>query len=211
VNHFQAVSSHATERYLLDEMAELERHAFERHYFDCAECAEDLRQASLMREGVRAGLAGGPSSSVRRDWRPSVVLPWAAAAVLVVALGYQSLGTRPPAGGFGGDGAIQPLVAVTLRPASRGAIPTIEPGRAIALAVDVSVPAGTVELAYELRDGDGRVVAAGRAAAPDLGSPLILALQPSTFEAPGSYSLGIRDAAPDGRDLGAYRFTVRGP
>jgi hypothetical protein len=207
VNHFQAVSSHATERYLLNEMAELERHAFERHYFDCAECAEDLRQASLMREGVRAGLAGGAAAARGRSWRPSVVLPWAAAATLVVALGYQSLGTRPPAGGR----AIEPLVAVTLRPASRGAGPTIEPGRAIALAVDLSVPAGTAELAYELRDGDGRVVAAGRAAVPDPGSPLLLALQPSTYEAPGSYSLGIRDAAPDGRELGAYRFTVRAP
>jgi hypothetical protein len=209
VNHFQAVSSRATERYLLDEMAELERHDFERHYFDCAECAEDLRQASLMREGVRAGLAGGSSSSVWSGWRPSVVLPWAAAAVLVVALGYQSLGTRPQE--IVGDAAIQPLVAVTLRAASRGAIPIIEPGRAVALAVDVSVPTGTAELAYELRDNGDRVVAAGRAATPELGSPLLLALQPSTFEAPGSYSLVIRDAAPDGRELGAYRFTVRAP
>ena len=40
MNHQQALEQHATERYLLREMAPEERHAFEEHYLECAECLE---------------------------------------------------------------------------------------------------------------------------------------------------------------------------
>lgn len=40
MNHQKAVEQHATERYLLREMAPEERHAFEEHYLECAECLE---------------------------------------------------------------------------------------------------------------------------------------------------------------------------
>lgn len=40
MNHQQALEQHATERYLLREMAPQERHAFEEHYLECAECLE---------------------------------------------------------------------------------------------------------------------------------------------------------------------------
>jgi len=53
MNHLQAVNTSAAERYLLEEMSELERHAFEDHYFSCADCAEDVRVGALMREGLK--------------------------------------------------------------------------------------------------------------------------------------------------------------
>jgi hypothetical protein len=40
MNHQQAIDEHATERYLLREMTSQERHAFEEHYLECAECLE---------------------------------------------------------------------------------------------------------------------------------------------------------------------------
>src|SRR5690606_37838396 len=58
MTHAVAVSTHAVERYLLEEMTELERHRFEEHYFDCQDCAADLRAGTLMREGVAAGMLG---------------------------------------------------------------------------------------------------------------------------------------------------------
>src|SRR6202040_1349443 len=84
MNHLQAVKTSAPERYLLEEMSELERHAFEDHYFSCADCAEDVRLGALMREGARAGfldaekpvsLAGAKAARARTVWRPSVVIP----------------------------------------------------------------------------------------------------------------------------------------
>ena len=43
---------------MLDELSSSNRHAFEEHYFDCADCAEDVRTGAMMREGVTAGLLG---------------------------------------------------------------------------------------------------------------------------------------------------------
>ena len=40
MNHRQALEQYATERYLLHEMTAEERHAFEEHYLECAECLE---------------------------------------------------------------------------------------------------------------------------------------------------------------------------
>ena len=55
MTHQQAVDRHAVERYLLDEMPEIERYAFEEHLFDCEMCADDVRIGAVMREGVEAG------------------------------------------------------------------------------------------------------------------------------------------------------------
>src|SRR6266852_4112714 len=143
MNHLQAVNTSAPERYLLEEMSELERHAFEDHYFSCADCAEDVRLGALMREGAKAGLmdaekpvslAAAKAARAKTAWRASVVIPWAAAATLALVSGYQSLMLAP-----GQERRIQPqaVAPMTLRPASRGAEPvvTLPAGKAaIALA-----------------------------------------------------------------------------
>ena len=49
MTHADALRTLAAERYLLDEMPEIEKFAFEEHFFDCAECADDLRAGSAMR------------------------------------------------------------------------------------------------------------------------------------------------------------------
>src|SRR5260221_6491000 len=104
MNHVEAVKTLAIERYLLEEMTQEERDAFEEHYFSCAECGEDARHAATMREGVRSGLAGEgtsvgtgqrarvlPLRPAAAGWRSSVALPWAAAALLAIGLRYQTV------------------------------------------------------------------------------------------------------------------------
>jgi hypothetical protein len=86
-------------------MSELERYQFEAHYFECAECAEDVRLgAAIAHEvktaGRRSGHARKPSSGSAartrssaggRSWRtPPNLLPWAAAAVLALVVAYQA-------------------------------------------------------------------------------------------------------------------------
>ncbi len=240
MNHQQAISSHATERYLLDEMTEIEKYAFEDHYFDCAECADDVRAAALMRDGVKSGLldvgeapATGVtsvtsatsraandiprgivhqmpqrSSSTRTSWYRSPVVPWAVAATLAIAIGLQTMNPTP--GGSGSDGpGLQALAPVTLRPASRGAVPAITvAGEApLTLALDVNGTADTSELTYELTGPDNRVALTGQVAAPAPGTPLFLLVSPSTFPAEGRYSLAVRDAARN-ELLGEYAFDV---
>jgi hypothetical protein len=58
MTHEEAVSTLAAERYLLNEMTERDRLTFEEHYFDCEVCADDMRSAAAMLQGVKAGFAG---------------------------------------------------------------------------------------------------------------------------------------------------------
>ena len=64
MTHTEALNTLAPERYLLDEMTESERNAFEEHYFSCLDCAEDIRSGSLMREGVEAGFVSAPVARI---------------------------------------------------------------------------------------------------------------------------------------------------
>ena len=68
MTHQRAVESMASERYLLGEMSDEERDLFEEHYFECSECAEDIRAAERMRTAVRtdarAALAAGGGAAV---------------------------------------------------------------------------------------------------------------------------------------------------
>src|SRR6185503_4802203 len=109
MTHQQALDTMAAERYLLDEMTEIEKHAFEEHYFDCDDCAHEVRLGEQIRVEVRAshgsGLGAqhshtGTSNVVEFNKRPvwrraSTVIPWAAAAMLALTAGYQSLVVVP--------------------------------------------------------------------------------------------------------------------
>lgn len=218
MTHAVAVSTHAVERYLLDEMTELERHRFEEHYFDCHDCAADLRAGNLMREGVAAGMIGTAAAATvketatvtpfrpRKAWSPSVVLPWAAAAMLALAVGYQSLFVVP---GLRQELGPQALSPVTLRSASRGAEPQVALSSGpVTFALDMSgVQAGT-RLTYDLRTAGGEIAASGTAVAPSPGTPLLLLIPGTAIASPGSHVLTVRAEGPAGPATTDYRFTV---
>ncbi len=218
MTHAAAVATYAVERYLLDEMTELERHQFEEHYFDCQECAADLRAGALMQEGVKSGMLGSAASAAVREpatvaafrpkktWTPSVVLPWAAAAVLALAVGYQSLAVVP---GLRQQLEPQALSPITLRAATRGAEPQVVPSSGpMTFAMDVSgVQAGT-RLTYDLRTASGELTASGRAEAPAPGTPLLLLIPGTALASPGGYVLTVRADGPSGPAPIDFRFTV---
>jgi hypothetical protein len=203
MTHEHAVSTMASERYLLEEMSELERHAFEEHFFSCADCAEDVRAADLMRAGARDAGRSEPIPFVPRQPRRWVTaVPWAAAASLALVVGYQAI-SRPTEGG---PYALEP---VTLRPTARGT-DTVLRLRAddpvAGLAIDANPPAGAREWLYELRDAGGRQVAAGRAPVAAPGTPLLLVVPAPTLSSSGPYVLSLRDR--EGAPTIEYRFQV---
>ena len=208
MTHEQAVSTFASERYLLDEMTASERETFEEHYFSCAVCAEDVRSGALMGDGVRAGLLEGRASLPQRagaagdrvvtflprPWYRSAMIPWAVAASLAIGVGYQTLVTVPTLRQLGEPLALAPI---TLRPASRGQeprIPLAHDSSAITLAVDTSSTATSGVLAsglsYDLRTAAGILIAAGKADAPQSGAPLLL-LVPARAVTTGRYVLSV--------------------
>ncbi|MCC7242100.1 MAG: zf-HC2 domain-containing protein [Acidobacteria bacterium] len=219
MTHQQAVQKQAAERYLLEEMPELERYAFEAHFFECDECADSVRTGALMKDGVHDGLlpvartpAPAPevsplpapaASSPLRTW-----LPWAVAAMLTAGIGYQTLWMLPDLRSQ--VLRTQALAPITLGSATRGVEPTITrpADGVVAFAIDVAgVPAGA-RLTYDLRTAGGRSVASGTAVAPSPGTPLLLLMPGASVGAAGGYTLSVH-AEGDPESLPVdYRFTV---
>jgi anti-sigma factor RsiW len=215
MTHQQAIDGLASERYLLDEMSEMERHEFEAHYFDCAECAEDVRLGELIRQETRraGATAAFPASAspakvlTRPQWRrPAVLAPWAAAAALALVASYQSFVAVPALRDAMTSQAIAPVI---LRGATRGAAPAVKivPGqRFVTLAADVMPESGANTLRYELLDSTGSRVTSGEAAVPPPGTPFMLLVPADELRAAGRYSLTLRNA--DGTSVGEYEFDV---
>ena len=96
MDHAEATATYATDRYLLGELNAAEADAFEEHFFDCVECADDLRIGMRLMNGGRdlARQAAAPVEAPvvrieerrprRNAWLPAAVGAMAAALVLLV-------------------------------------------------------------------------------------------------------------------------------
>src|SRR5215467_5112941 len=99
MDHESASRTLATERYFLREMTSQERDAFERHYFSCADCANDVYSTFLFLENLRTVLSK-PDKAPARNWlwwlRPLAVGPaWAALGLAAMVVSYQNIVTIP--------------------------------------------------------------------------------------------------------------------
>ncbi len=104
MDHNEAVRLQAAEKYVLGELPPELRDAYEEHYFDCAECALDVRAAAAFAENARSVLgqdarevdwrAAAPAGGRWLAWlKPMVAVP--ALAVLLLVVGYQSFVSVP--------------------------------------------------------------------------------------------------------------------
>ena len=221
MTHQQAVDGMASERYLLDEMSEVERFEFEAHYFDCAECADDVRLTHVIREEAQRGAAKPSVASsdvvsgfsrtpakVLPFWkRPVVAVPWAAAAALALMVSYQSLVTVPEL-----RSAVAPesLAPVMLRGATRGAVPVVaiaDGQRFVTLGVDLMSPPSTGSLRYELVRAGRPAILSGTAPLPPQGAPFMLLIPAAELDRGAQYSLVIRADATNAV-IGEYNFDV---
>src|SRR5258705_13633457 len=104
INHQEAVRSNAVERYLLGQMSDSETESFELHFFECEECAGELRTGAVFVENARQVFrerpAAAPSSIPGRSrgrwswlagpWGPPVFQATAFATLaLAAAAGYE--------------------------------------------------------------------------------------------------------------------------
>jgi hypothetical protein len=100
MDHDEAVRLKITERYLLDELDSEQREQFEEHFFDCQECALDVRAGAMFVEQAKAALAEKPvtapkpeAGKSRAGWltwlRPAFAVP--VMAVLLAVIAYQNL------------------------------------------------------------------------------------------------------------------------
>ena len=92
MDHYQATELTAVEKYLLDELTPGERDDFEEHFFDCQECATDLRATAAFMAAAKKEFQGESGSETRRGHQRQIVLclVLAIGAGLVCACGLSS-------------------------------------------------------------------------------------------------------------------------
>src|ERR1019366_2468797 len=108
MDHDVVVRQKMTEKYLLDELDPDARHEFEEHFFDCSDCALDVRAGALFVEQSKIVLAENPRPvsaglpervpiPARPGWlawfRPVLAAPLI--VLLLAVIGYQNLVTYP--------------------------------------------------------------------------------------------------------------------
>ena len=102
MNHSEALQLQAAEKYILGELSPELREEYEDHYFECEECASDVRAAAAFGDSAREVFRQKTSQEERKrlqitgwfGWlRPAIAAP--ALAVLLFVVCYQSFVTIP--------------------------------------------------------------------------------------------------------------------
>jgi hypothetical protein len=106
MDHLEAKRLHAAEKYVLGELSADQRDAYEEHYFDCAECAEDVKATLTFVTAGREVFREEPAPVAPKElaphsrwtswFRPMIAIP--AMAVLLLAIGYYSRTSKPQIG-----------------------------------------------------------------------------------------------------------------
>src|SRR5882672_8227545 len=106
MDHDEAIQLQAAVKYVLGELSPVQREEYEEHYFDCAECAIDLKVLATFADTAREVLrqqkspqlvaASAPASAGWFRWfQPIVAIPAFAALLLIIA--FQNTVTIPQA------------------------------------------------------------------------------------------------------------------
>jgi len=108
MDHNEALRLQAAEKYVLGELPEDLREAYEEHYFDCPECALNVKTTAAFVDASRHVFQTEPvpveseSKGLVKGWsgwltwlRPAFAVP--ALAALLIVVGYQNIVTIPQA------------------------------------------------------------------------------------------------------------------
>lgn len=217
MNHQQAVDLHAAEKYVLGELPEAQRLEYEEHYFDCADCALDLKAAAAFVDASRhvfgeqaaAALAAARASKgapVRTAWLPQfrwafAAVPAFAALVLVLVVGYHRIGTIPQPRSASTqdmpspDGPTFDLGASgTLRGGEKPANETpfvIRANQGFSLAFDFTPRTPFAAYVCQLQDTSGRVVLQVAVPAEKANQRFVLPVPGRSVPVPGNYRVVI--------------------
>lgn len=214
MNHEEAIRIKGTEQYLLNELSPELREQFEEHFFECAECANDLRAGALLIEQSKAILAAEavapprevsvPAAAKASWWawlRPAIAVP--VMALLLAVIAYQNWPShRSP----------QILQAAYVNVGSRGAaVPSISTGRGEGFLLRVTVPTDQTYSSYsaDIFAPDGKLSWSLKLPV-SAGQDSYFIQVPAGSYNDGVYSVAIRGTAPNGNttELGRGSFEL---
>lgn len=222
MNHTEATELKATERYLLDELTPDQRDAFEEHFFDCQECAEDVRAASVFIEEAKVQLPAlvADTAPARQpvQLRPERRKPWwsfltmpafnaPAFAALLAVIAYQNLATIPALRSAADEPRVTPFTMLHTGTRGGEAVP-VAADRRTGATVFIELPLEPVYAAYafDLTDPAGKhvwsktVPRAGQTGGADQGQTMSL-LIPGAHLQQGTYTLSISGISAEGAQV----------
>jgi hypothetical protein len=207
MTHEEAIQSNAAEGYLLGELRDAERDAFEEHFFDCRVCAETVREGATMFAAGRALAQDEPSFQKFRPAKTGWTRSWAsgavaaAAAVIVAYQGFIIPAMRTT--------AVMPRMEVVTpgtlltgvtRSGENETNVRFEGNESIEIYIDDVPPEPSFpRYRVELRDAQGNAIAASDASAKQVrnqeGDPVHLLLRPLPA---GRYVVAVEGVREDG-------------
>ena len=216
MEHTEAIETNASDRYVLRQLSAAEADAFEEHYFDCADCAEDVRLGMTIMEGGRRLVreADEPVEApmapvVPIDSRPRRGFRWIAAAAVAAMMAIpinlallMRMQSAVPVAAFGAVSAS--VVLDTTRSSGQPPI-VVSPNSTFAF--EVPPPDLTRFSDYEARlvDPEGKVVSEGIFTEAEAANGRSL----NIFDArPGKYQLLIFGTDPAGQSREVVRRDV---
>jgi hypothetical protein len=205
MDHQEATRLMAVEKYLLKEMPPELREEFEEHFFDCQECAADLRATEAFLDSAREEFEAAPvakplpqaqkKSPFAFLWRPAFIVP--AFALLLLVIAYQNTVVYPK---FIAEIAqlktpeILPSISMAGANSRGGELPsvTVPSGQTFLLLVDIPTQDQFSSYTCSLESPSGAIA---------------FTLQVSVQQAKDTVSIGV----PAGdRNPGTYTLIVRG-
>jgi hypothetical protein len=226
MDHEEAIRLMSAEKYLLDELPPETRDQFEEHFFDCAECASDLRAGATFIEQSKVLLSERPvaapmptpkpgsipasaKSGWFAGWRP--VFAMSVFAVLLAVVAYQNLVTYPQLKMAANVPQVLPWVSVNI--GARGAnapVITAHQGEGFLLFVNIPRDSRFSSYTAELHDPAGKLewsltIPAGTA---DDSWPVRV---PPAHRNEGMYTLTVRGVTPAGEisEIGRNPFELQ--
>jgi anti-sigma factor RsiW len=222
MDHSESIRLMAAEKYLLGELTPELREQFEEHFFDCQECALDVRAGAALVEHSKVVLSEPVAVSPTRvpvpaggkpGWlawlRPALVVP--VLAVLLAVIGYQNLVTYPQLKQMASSPQILPWASINV--STRGASTTQispRPGQGFHLLVNIPPEGRYTSYTFDLSSPSGRLEWSRTipAASSDEARSIYV---PGTNQEQGVYTLAVRGktAANESSDLGHYSIEVQ--
>lgn len=201
MDHSEALRLQAAEKYVLGELSPELREQYEEHYFECEECAADVKAAAAFADGTRELFRKDSNQREERvqvsGWlawlRPTIAAPVLAALLLIVF--YQSFITIPrlerdvaaPMSAQSGD--LVSLIGANSR--NEGAKTfQIHSGRPAILEIDIPASGEFAAYICELQDTSGHTLRQSRVSAADARTTVHLIIPQGTLAA-GKYTLAI--------------------
>ncbi len=203
MDHNEAIQLQAAVKYVLGELSLVQRDEYEEHYFDCAECAIDIKALATFADTTREVLRQEKASQLAKNlvparggwlrWlQPIVAVPAFAALLLIIA--YQNAVTIPHVRQDASSGAAQlfvtsrsPKMAV-VRSSEDIAKYSVRQGQSLPLKFDFTPKKSFDAYVCQLQDESGRTVLQVRVPGSFTNKELNLVV-PANSVKPGKYTL----------------------